>query len=105
MRKQFIVYYISAVKQQLESGKPLEDVDVDFLLTVIKPLQAQWLVDMFNFFTTQKGADKGWKIAGIVGILNGTIVLPSENPCEPFFLNPLSLWHCLLSHSLSHSFQ
>ena len=28
MRKQFIVYYSSAVKQQLESGKQLEGVDV-----------------------------------------------------------------------------
>ena len=68
--------------------KPLEDVDVDFRLTVIKPLHAQWLVDMFNSFTTQKGAEvitKGWKKAGIVGILDGTIVLPSEDPFGPFF--------------------
>ena len=85
MRKQFIVYYSSAVKQQLDSGKPLEDIDIDFRLTVIKPLHAQWLVDMFNFFTTQKGAEiitKGWKKAGIIGIL---IVLPSEDPFEQFF--------------------
>ena len=43
---------------------------------MIKPLHAQWLVNMFNFFTTRKGADvivKGWKKAGIVGVLNGTI--------------------------------
>ena len=88
MRKQFIVYYSSAVKQQLDSGKLLEEVDVDFRLTVIKPLHAQWLVDMFNFFTTHKGAEiiaKGWKKGGIVGILDGTIVLPSEDPFETFF--------------------
>ena len=63
MSKQFIIYYSSAVKQQLESGKQLEDIDVDFRLTVMKPLHAQWLVDMFNFFTIQKGAEiiiKGW---------------------------------------------
>ena len=67
MRKQFIVYYSSSVKQQLDSGKQLENIDVDFRLTVIKPLHAQWLVDMFNFFTSQKGAEiiiKGWKKAG-----------------------------------------
>ena len=83
MKKEFFVYYSSSVKQQLDSGKRLEDIDVDFRLTVIKPLHAQWLVNMFNFFTSQKGADvivKGWKKAGIVGVLDGTIVLPSEDP-------------------------
>lgn len=88
MRKQFIAYHSSAVKQQLNSGKPLEDIDVDFRLTVIKPLRAQWLVDMFNFFTTQNGAEiiiKGWKKAGIIGILDGIIMLTSEHPSEQFF--------------------
>lgn len=35
MKKQFIVYYSSVVKQQHDSGKQLEDIDVDFRLTVI----------------------------------------------------------------------
>ena len=33
MRKQFVTYYSNCVKQQLESGKRLEDVEVDFRLT------------------------------------------------------------------------
>ena len=87
MRKQFIIYYSSSVKQQLDSGKQLEDIDVDFRLTVLKPLHAQWLVNMFNFFTSQNGAEiiiKGWKKASIVGVLDGTIVLSSEDPFEVF---------------------
>ena len=36
---------ISRVSEQLE------DVDVNFRLTVLKPLHAQWLVNMFNFNT------------------------------------------------------
>lgn len=83
MKKEFTVYYSSCVKQQLDSGKRLEEIDVDFRLTVIKPLHAQWLVNMYNFFTSRKGADdivKGWKKAGIVGVLDGTIVLPNEDP-------------------------
>ena len=90
MRKRFIVYYSSSVKQQRDSGKQL---DVHFRLTVIKPLHAQWLVDMFNFFTSQKGAEiiiNGWKKAGIVGVLDGTTVLPSEDPFE-------ALWYCIHS--------
>ena len=68
MRKEFTVYYSSSVKQQFDSGKQLEDIDVAFRLTVIKPLHAPWLVDKFNFFTSPKEADKiikGSKKAGI----------------------------------------
>ena len=52
MKNRFIVYYSTSVKQQLDGGKQLEDVEVDFRLTVIKPLHASWLVDMFNFLTS-----------------------------------------------------
>ena len=88
MRKQFITYYSDAVKQQLDSGKQLEDVEVDFRLTTIKPLHAQWLVNMYNFFTTEKGAQiiaKGWKKAGITGLLDGSTVLPCEDPFEVYY--------------------
>ena len=34
MKKQFVTYYSSAVKQQLDSGKQLEDIEVDFRLSV-----------------------------------------------------------------------
>ena len=39
-------------------------------------------MNRLNFFTSQQGADvivKRWKRAGI-GVLDGTIVLPSEDP-------------------------
>ena len=43
MKKEFITYYSDAVKQQLESGTKLEDVEIDFRLSVLKPLHAQWV--------------------------------------------------------------
>ena len=49
MRKEFVTYYLNAVKQQLDSGKQLEDIEVDFRLSVLKPLHAKWLVELFNF--------------------------------------------------------
>ena len=52
MKNRFVVYYSTSVKQQLDDRKQLEDVEVDFRLTVIKPLHARWLVDMFNFLTS-----------------------------------------------------
>ena len=69
---------------------------------------------MFNFFTSRKGADvivKGWKKAGIVDVLNGTIVLPSEDPFSELFQTlcyvsccythlHCSHHHCIMSNSL-----
>ena len=85
MRKQFITYYSNCVKHQLENGKRLEDVEVDFRLTSIKPLHAWWIVGMYNFLTSEKGSlviEKGWEKAGITGLLDGSTEMPSEDPFE-----------------------
>ena len=55
MKKAFITYYSNEVQAQLKSGKELESVEVDLRLTAIKPLHAQWLVNLYNFFTTTEG--------------------------------------------------
>ena len=74
MKEEFITYYSDVVeKQQLESGTELQDIEVDFRLSVLKPLHAQWLVNMYNFFFTERGRviiSKGWKKAGIAGLLD-----------------------------------
>ena len=57
MRKEFVTYYSSAVKQQLDSGKQLENIEVDFRLSVLKPLHAKWLVELFNFFTSTRSKE------------------------------------------------
>ena len=55
---------------------------------MLKPLHAQWMVNMFNFFTTDKGKEviaKGWKRSGITSVLDGTLFLPIEDPFEEYF--------------------
>lgn len=84
MRKDFFTYYyLSAVKQQFDSGKKLEDIEVNFRLSVLKPLHAKWLVELFNFFTSTRGKEviaRGWKKSEIVGLLDGSTILPPEDP-------------------------
>ena len=61
----------------------MEDIEVHLRLTVIKPLHAQWLVNMYNYFTTPNGKEivlKGWRKSGVTGVLNGTVTLPPEEP-------------------------
>lgn len=55
--KQFITYYAAAVQEQLQSGVNVEDISVDFRLSVLKPLHAKWLVNAYNYFTSDKGKD------------------------------------------------
>ena len=57
MKMEFIIYYSSAVKQQLDSGTDLEDVGVDFHLSVLKSMHARWRVNLYNFFTTKQSAE------------------------------------------------
>ena len=49
-KKEFTSYYSGVIQQGLQEGKDLENIEVDLRLSVIKPLHAQWLVNMYNFF-------------------------------------------------------
>ena len=88
-RKEFIQYYSSAVQQQLQSGKSTDEIEVDLRLTVIKPLHAQWLVNIYNYFTSSThGRDiilKGYKKTGICSVLDGTVTLPPEDPFDTIY--------------------
>ena len=88
-KKEFISYYSSVIQKGLNEGKALEDIEVDVRLTVIKPLHAQWLVNCYNFFSTEEGRQitlKGWKKAGILGLFDGTVILPPDNPFEDIYI-------------------
>ena len=81
-RKSFVTYYSDCVSKQLEAGRNLEDIKVDLKLTVIQPLHAQWL---YNYFRGKKSSLKGWKIAEVLGIIDGSIKLPPENPFQTIY--------------------
>ena len=49
-----------------------ENVNVERKLSVLKPIHATWLVEMYNFFASAKGRVhvlKGWEKAGIKGVV------------------------------------
>ena len=83
MQNQFSKYYSNAVKMQIDSGKPLDEIEVDFRLTTLKPLHAQWLIALYNYCTSEKGTHviaKGWKKSGITGVIDKSTVLPAVDP-------------------------
>ena len=74
---------------QLQVGTSEDEISVDLKLTTIKPLHAQWLVNLFNFMTTEEGKEhifKGWKKAGVVGLVDGTTVLPEKDPFQEIYV-------------------
>ena len=52
--------------------------------SILKPIHANWLVEMYNFFASTEGRGyilKGWEKAGIKSVVSGTQILP---PLDPF---------------------
>ena len=74
MKDQFTAWYATQIHTQLDSGLPLNAVDVDMRLLVLKPIHATWLVSMFNHLSSSEGRisiAKGWKKAGISEVIDG----------------------------------
>ena len=85
MKCKFTEWYCSCISAQLAEGKETEDVEVPIKLSVLKPLHAKWVIDLFNYFTSQKGRQmilNGWKAACISEALSsGSLGL---EPLDPF---------------------
>ena len=64
MQNRFSKFYCNAVKAQIDSGKQIDEIDVDFRFTILKPLYAQWLISLYDHFTSERGSQivkKGWE--------------------------------------------
>ena len=52
------MWYSAEVQKQVDSGINFEDVDVDLKLSVLKPIHATWLVELYNFLTNTEGKER-----------------------------------------------
>ena len=69
MKKKFTLWYSDQPIRALDEGKDIKDVDISFKLSIVKPLHAKQLTEMYNHMTSSEGRDvclKGWKVAGIL---------------------------------------
>ena len=84
-KSKFSAWYADQISKQLNEGVKIDEVDVKFRLTTMKPLHAQWVVDFYNEMTTSKGntiIEIGWRAAGISDAIRlGSKELP---PIDPF---------------------
>ena len=70
MKKKFTVcvWYADQVQRAMDAGKSMEEIDIDLKLSVLKPLHASWLIELFDHMTSPAGKAvslKGWEVAGI----------------------------------------
>ena len=55
MKRKFTEWYSSCILAQLAEGKEIEDVEVPLKLSVLKPLHAKWVIDLFNLLYIREG--------------------------------------------------
>ena len=80
----FAEWYRKQVEEVLPHGKEVEDIEIKFYLTVIKPLHDKWLMQFYNHITSEKGSEiliNDRKRSGIYdAVKNGSSSLPSIDP-------------------------
>ena len=58
---------------------PKEKIEVNFNLTQLKPIHANWMVELYNFLTSEEGHViilNDWKKGDVTGVVEKTEVLP-----------------------------
>ena len=70
LKRKYTEWYSGEIAKALEDGMQLDDIDIKLKLSVLKPLQAKWIVELYDHFTSERGHEviaNGWKSAGITG--------------------------------------
>ena len=87
-KEKFKSWYSGEVQRQLDSGTSFEDIEVDLRISVIKPIQAGWLVASYDYLTGAEGRKcilKGWEKAGVKDIVNSDKPPPPVDPFEVIY--------------------
>ena len=85
-KQKFCEWFSKQLHLGIERGQTLEDINIKYTLSVLKPLHARWIVDFYNHMTTPKGREvctNGWNGAGIADAIKiGSEKLPSLDPFQ-----------------------
>ena len=68
MKKKFTRWYADQVDRALEAYTILENIDISLKLSIMKPLHAKWIIEVYDHMTSGDGKPiclKGWEVAGI----------------------------------------
>ena len=86
MKKIFTDWYADQITQVMDAGQEIDSIDIPLKLSIIKPLHANGIIEMYNEMTSAVGREvclKGWQVAGIKDAVDlGLSSLPSLDPVE-----------------------
>ena len=84
MEQKFSGWFTRQISIGLENGQKLKDVEINYHLSVLKPLQAKWLISLYDYLDSPEGkavVSNGWKKSGIYDAITvGSNKLPVLDP-------------------------
>ena len=92
MKAKFNDWFAQQLRVQLENGTALENIDIKFLLSTMKPLHAGWLISCYDKLSSSEGKKiilSGWRAAGIteaidMGVEGFNPVIDPFHDVDPF---------------------
>ena len=57
LKVKFTECFAKKSEESLQEGKELEDIEVKFELTTLKPLHASWICDLYDNLPSSKGEE------------------------------------------------
>ena len=64
MEQKFSDGFTRQISIGLENGQELKDVEINYRLSVLKPLHAKWLISLYDYLDSPEGkavVSNGWK--------------------------------------------
>ena len=84
MEKKFSEWFSRQISIGLGNGQELEDIQIDYRLSVLKPMHAKWLISFYDFMSSPKGKvviARGWRKSEILDAVEmGLSKLPVLDP-------------------------
>ena len=57
IKRKFLNWYARPIDGEMSKGRDVKEIDVQMKLSAMKPLQASWLMELYNFMTLTAGRE------------------------------------------------
>ena len=87
LKRKFAQWFAQQFDKQLSLGKRVEDIEMKFHLTEIKPIHAKWITQFYDYMSTEDGSKviiNGWKKSGISQLRTDLPPCPLWTHFKPF---------------------
>ena len=89
MKKKFSEWFSRQISIGLENGQESEDIQIDYRLSVLRPMHAKWLISFYDFKSSPEGKvviTSGWRKSGILDAVEmGLSKLPVLDPFNDIY--------------------